>query len=203
MTNAPAGEYWHEHLSADEFCEFYDVRSSFGILKILYFLFFTFLDVLPILMTFTLIYMLMLLAIVMCAVELKSRHFLHATYKLFIVSVVFQELGVMSQCISYVRYALDGIGHPKLKHFGKMYLCVFILWIWPNLTFNLLSGQLCEAVSEICFLLLLLLLAKGYTVTRGRLRIGSSVKLTIFMCLYVVSFCCLFIYEKEVCGVLR
>ncbi|KAK6645038.1 hypothetical protein RUM43_001314 [Polyplax serrata] len=151
MTNGPPGEYWHEHLSADEFY------------------------VLPILMTFALVYMLVILSIVMCSVELKARQFLHSTYKLFIVSVGFQELGVMCQCIAYVRYALDGTGHPRIKYFG----------------------QLNEAASEICFLLLLLLLAKGYTVTRGRLRLGSSIKLTIFMCLYVVCFCCLFIYERE------
>lgn len=55
-----------------------------------------------------------------------------------------------------------------------------------------------ESASEICFLLLLLLMAKGYTITRGRLRLSSSVKLTIFMCTFVVTTLALFIYEQHV-----
>lgn len=54
------------------------------------------------------------------------------------------------------------------------------------------------AASETTFLLLLLLLAKGYTTTRGRLPLAASVKLTIFMCLYVVTYTTLFIYEANV-----
>lgn len=52
--------------------------------------------------------------------------------------------------------------------------------------------------SETCFLLLLLLLAKGYTITRGRLPLAASVKLTIFMCLYSVTYICIFVYEAKV-----
>lgn len=51
--------------------------------------------------------------------------------------------------------------------------------------------------SETCYLLLLLLLAKGYTITRGRLSLGTSVKLTIFMCLYSITYITLFIYERK------
>lgn len=52
--------------------------------------------------------------------------------------------------------------------------------------------------SETYFLLLLLLLAKGYTVTRGRLPVSCSIKLTIFMCSYVVTYVAIFIYESVV-----
>lgn len=52
--------------------------------------------------------------------------------------------------------------------------------------------------SETTFLLLLLLLAKGYTITRGRLPVAASIKLTIFMCLYVITYVSIFIYEAEV-----
>lgn len=52
----------------------------------------------------------------------------------------------------------------------------------------------CESI----FILLLLLLAKGYTTTRGRLPISATVKLTIFMCLYAITFLTLFIYEAKV-----
>ncbi|XP_034235030.1 transmembrane protein 145-like isoform X2 [Thrips palmi] len=151
MTNGPPGDYWHEHFSADEFY------------------------ILPTLMFFSICYLLMIVAIVMCTVELRSRQLLHATYKIFVASVTLQALGVMFQSISYIRYALDGVGFPRTRQLGR----------------------LLEAGSETTFLLLLLLLAKGFTVTRGRLRVGSSIKLTIFMCLYVVTYVSLFIYERE------
>ncbi|KAJ1520514.1 hypothetical protein ONE63_003637 [Megalurothrips usitatus] len=151
MTNGQPGDYWHEHFSADEFY------------------------ILPTLMFFSICYLLMIIAIVMCTVELRSRQLLHATYKIFVSSVVLQSFGVLFQSIAYIRYAVDGVGFPRTRQLGR----------------------LMEAASETTFLLLLLLLAKGYTVTRGRLRVGSSIKLTIFMCLYVVTYVSLFIYERE------
>lgn len=152
MTNGSPGELWKEHFSADEFY------------------------ILPLLGTFFVIYLFLLLATITCSVELKSRQLLHSTYKLFAFSVILQEVGITLQCAAYVRYAYDGVGFPIIKTLGRMF----------------------ESASEICFLLLLLLLAKGYTITRGRLRLASSVKLTIFMCAYVVTTLGLFIYEQHV-----
>lgn len=54
------------------------------------------------------------------------------------------------------------------------------------------------AISETSFLLLLLLLAKGFTTTRGRLPIAASVKITMFMCFYSLMYVILFIYEDKV-----
>ncbi|KRT84060.1 hypothetical protein AMK59_2972 [Oryctes borbonicus] len=62
----------------------------------------------------------------------------------------------------------------------------------------LVSGEMCMGFSETCFLLMLLLLAKGYTITRGRLSLSASVRLTIFMCLYSITFIALFVYEAKV-----
>lgn len=64
-------------------------------------------------------------------------------------------------------------------------------------------GLMYAAASETCFLLLLLLLAKGYTVTRGRLPVAASIKITIFMCVYVVTYLSLFIYETKASNVVR
>lgn len=52
--------------------------------------------------------------------------------------------------------------------------------------------------SETCYLLLLLLLAKGFTITRGRLPLKGTVKLTIFMCVYVTTYLTIFVYEAVV-----
>nr|CAD7569011.1 unnamed protein product [Timema californicum] len=107
--------------------------------------------------------------------ELKSRQLFHTTYKLFVASVALQETGTILLSISYLKYASDGMGFPRIHTFGRML----------------------ESSSETVYLLLLLLLAKGFTVTRGRLRLASSVKLTIFMCVYVVTYSTLFIYEQS------
>ncbi|GLH08468.1 Predicted G-protein coupled receptor (GPCR), partial [Gryllus bimaculatus] len=86
MTNGPTGDFWHEHFSADEFY------------------------ILPILITFCILYIIIILAAIACAVELKHRHLLHSTYKLFMISALLQECGIILQCSAYIKYGLDGIG---------------------------------------------------------------------------------------------
>ena len=75
----------------------------------------------------------------------------------------------------YLVYALDGIG----VHTAKLY------------------GRVLEASAEISFLLLIILIAKGYTVTRARLRPASAVKVTVFISIYCVMFAILFVIEKR------
>ncbi|KAG8325686.1 hypothetical protein J6590_060724 [Homalodisca vitripennis] len=151
MTNGAPGDYWHEHFSADEFY------------------------IMPLLMGFSMLYILVILAAVVCCKELKTRQLLHSTYKLFFCSVVLQEVGIFVQSIAYIQFAVSGLDSVTIRDIGR----------------------LCESASEIVFLLVLLLLAKGYTVTRGRLRLASSVKLTIFMYMYTACYCFLFLFEKQ------
>ena len=75
----------------------------------------------------------------------------------------------------YLVYALDGIGMYNVK----------------------LHGRVFEACAEILMLLLLILIAKGYTVTRARLRQASAVKVTLFISLYCVTYTVLFIFEQK------
>ncbi|XP_060808908.1 transmembrane protein 145 [Amyelois transitella] len=150
MTNGPDGDFWHEHFSADEFY------------------------VLPVLLAYTFAYVIVMIAVVMCSVELKSRHLLHASYKLFLGSVALQHAGVALQTLAAVRYAVHGVEN-KARVVGQ-FLC---------------------GASETTFLLLLILLAKGYTITRGRLKVGFTVKLTVFMCCYIVTYIVLFIYQAK------
>ena len=77
-------------------------------------------------------------------------------------------------CTHYCVYGIDGIGLPG----------------------NKLLGRILESAADITLVLLLILLAKGYTITRARLRQASSIKVTMFMCVYGVTYCCLFIYEQ-------
>jgi hypothetical protein len=63
-------------------------------------------------------------------------------------------------------------------------------------------GRVLEALSENIYLLMLLLLAQGYTVTKGRLKSSAAVRLTIFMCLYSAGQIALFAWESQV-GAIR
>ena len=65
-------------------------------------------------------------------------------------------MGVILLSTHYLVYGLNGLGMPDFKFIGRVL----------------------EASAEILFLLLLILLAKGYTVTRARLRNASSAKVS-------------------------
>ncbi|XP_071441224.1 transmembrane protein 145-like isoform X2 [Hetaerina americana] len=97
------------------------------------------------------------------------------SYMLMILCVViFAGWGVSMQSVSVVQFAHDGIGFPAIRIFGRML----------------------ESGSEISFLLVLLLLAKGYTVTRGRLKAAGAAKLAVFMTFCSITHACLFFYQS-------
>lgn len=127
----------------------------------------------PIILVQFIMYSLLLVALFFCTVELKSLHLYHCTYRLFAFSVMIQYLGILVLGIAWIRYGMTGIG--------------------PHTT----VGGLLACVSEIAFLLLLLLMAKGFTITRARLSSCSIVKLTIFINTYIVAYIILFIYQAE------
>jgi len=64
------------------------------------------------------------------------------------------------------------------------------------------TGRMFEATSELVFLLMLILMAKGFTVTRGRISASGSIKLAVFMTVYVFTYAALFIYQAYVSLVL-
>lgn len=127
----------------------------------------------PILLIEFVSYSLLMVALFFCTVELKSLHLYHCTYRLFGLSMMLQYFGVLIQGIAWIRYGMTGFG--------------------PHTT----VGNLLMSGSEIAYLLLLLLMAKGYTITRARLSSCSIVKLTIFINTYIVSYIVLFVYQSE------
>lgn len=127
----------------------------------------------PILLCQFVVYSLLIVGVFYCTVELKSMHLYHCTYRLFAFSVMMQYIGIVILGIAWIRYGMTGLG--------------------PHTT----VGSLLVGVSEIAFLLLLLLMAKGYTITRARLSSCSIVKLTIFINTYIVAYIILFIYQAE------
>ena len=104
----------------------------------------------------------------------KEFHLYQGINILDITLFLIQSMGCLIMCTHYSVYGIDGVGLPG----------------------NKLLGRILESAADITLVLLLILLAKGYTVTRARLRQASSIKVTMFMCTYCVTYVCLFIYEQ-------
>lgn len=63
---------------------------------------------------------------------------------------------------------------------------------------NLNKGHVWDAIAQIIFLLMLILVAKGYTITRGRLRKITIAKLIVFFSVYLIAYAVAFIYAEAV-----
>ncbi|TRY84545.1 hypothetical protein DNTS_001300, partial [Danionella cerebrum] len=107
--------------------------------------------------------------------HLKGRQLLHTTYKMFMTAAGVEVLSLLFFSIYWGLYARDGFGNGSLKVLGKLLF----------------------SVSFLIFLLMLILLGKGFTVTRARISHSGSVKLSIYMTVYTITYIILFIYEAE------
>ncbi|XP_053124654.1 transmembrane protein 145 isoform X2 [Hemicordylus capensis] len=125
--------------------------------------------------TFLVIFILILMISCYFGYLLKGRQLLHTTYKMFMTAAGVEVLSLMFFCIYWGQYASDGIGNGSLKILAKLLF----------------------SVSFLIFLLMLILLGKGFTVTRGRISHTGSVKLSVYMTLYTITHVVLFIYEAE------
>ncbi|KAM5297857.1 transmembrane protein 145 isoform 3-T3 [Glossophaga mutica] len=127
-------------------------------------------------MTFLLIFILIFFLSCYFGYLLKGRQLLHTTYKMFMAAAGVEVLSLLFFCIYWGQYATDGIGNESLKILAKL----------------LFSS------SFLIFLLMLILLGKGFTVTRGRISHSGSVKLSVYMTLYTLTHVVLLIYEAKV-----
>ncbi|XP_072464013.1 transmembrane protein 145 isoform X3 [Notamacropus eugenii] len=125
--------------------------------------------------TFLLIFTLIFLLSCYFGYLLKGRQLLHTTYKMFMAAAGVEVLSLLFFCIYWGQYASNGIGNESLKIVAKLLF----------------------SVSFLIFLLMLILLGKGFTVTRGRISHSGSVKLSIYMTLYTLTHVALLIYEAE------
>ncbi|KAM9224981.1 transmembrane protein 145 isoform 1-T1 [Dugong dugon] len=125
--------------------------------------------------TFLLIFILVFFLSCYFGYLLKGRQLLHTTYKMFMAAAGAEVLSLLFFCIYWGQYAMDGIGNESLKILAKL----------------LFSS------SFLIFLLMLILLGKGFTVTRGRISHSGSVKLSVYMTLYTLTHVVLLIYEAE------
>ncbi|XP_051018578.1 transmembrane protein 145 isoform X1 [Acomys russatus] len=125
--------------------------------------------------TFLLIFTLIFILSCYFGYLLKGRQLLHTTYKMFMAAAGVEVLSLLFFCIYWGQYATDGIGNSSVKILGKLlFSCSFLI-----------------------FLLTLILLGKGFTVTRGRISHSGSVKLSVYMTLYTLTHVVLLVYEAE------
>uniref|UniRef100_A0A8D3CJZ2 Transmembrane protein 145 n=1 Tax=Scophthalmus maximus TaxID=52904 RepID=A0A8D3CJZ2_SCOMX len=125
--------------------------------------------------TFLVIFSMVFLLSCYFANNLKGRQLLHTTYKMFMTAAGVEVLSLLFHCVYWGLYARDGVGNGSLKILGKLLF----------------------SVSFLVFLLMLILLGKGFTVTRARISHSGSVKLSIYMTVYTITYVILFIYEAE------
>ncbi|XP_076457375.1 transmembrane protein 145-like [Babylonia areolata] len=124
-------------------------------------------------MAFLLVYFFILVLSAVCAYILKGRQLFHSTYKMYLVAVFLWFFGLLLMCIAWGQYGQTG-------------------WqIKPTEV----TGRLFQAASTVVFVLMLILMAKGFTITRGRLPRLAVVRLTTFLVLYILVYITLFIWE--------
>nr|QVK45728.1 G protein-coupled receptor [Proales similis] len=122
----------------------------------------------------TIWYFLMLLFCAVYAKILIKRTLFHITFRLFIASVGFQFLHFLFYMSEYAQFAYSGIFTPGM----------------------IVTARLFDAIAQFIFLIMLILLAKGYTVTRSKLRKITAIKLLIFSIIYAVAYIVAFIYSE-------
>lgn len=132
--------------------------------------------ILPTDIAFLLLQLFTFVVAITVALLLRARQMFHQTYKLFLLSLVLEILSLFCDCVAYGEYARNGFGLPMMKLFGGMN----------------------RAGSKLVFLLLLILMGKGYTVTRGRLSMIGSWKISLFMTTYTLVYGTLFIWQARV-----
>lgn len=119
-------------------------------------------------------YIFLILYSIYSAFELQARKLLHVTYKLYILSLITQLIGLTLEMHSYVYLAMRG---------------------WEVKSTSLM-GNVFEAFSEITFTTLLLLLSLGYTVTKSVLTQGELYRLVYFISCMTALEILLFVYQS-------
>ncbi|XP_013394089.1 transmembrane protein 145 isoform X2 [Lingula anatina] len=123
--------------------------------------------------SFFLCYLVLLWISAYAANMLRSRQLFHTTYKMYMVSLGCEVIFLLIKVSYYATLANTGYKYPGVKIFARIF----------------------ESIATLTFLLMLILLAKGYTVTRGRLRQATAVKITVMMTFYILLYIVMFIWE--------
>lgn len=122
---------------------------------------------------FFILYIILMVLSIICAMMLSKKQLLHTTYKMYMATLTIWTLHLFCMVIAWGYYGSTGWEIRPLE----------------------VVGRILQACSHIIFMLMLILMAKGYTIVRGRLTKKNAIKITIFINLYIVATVVLFIWE--------
>ncbi|KAK0088178.1 hypothetical protein PV325_012845 [Microctonus aethiopoides] len=131
---------------------------------------------LPLLIAAGSIYIILLGFSIYVAHQLRLRRLLHITYKIFMLSMTFQLIGMCSEIYSLAWLGNTGFEAPKTALFGNIF----------------------ESCAETLYTLLLILMALGYTVTKSVLPAIQIWRIFGFISLIVILQMLLLSYQSEV-----
>ena len=132
--------------------------------------------ILPIIISFFIVYMGLGALSSAVGFVLSTQQLFHTTYKMYIFSLYTNCFGLFILVIGYGKYANTGYEETGA---------------W-------LAGRLFQSISDIVFVLMLVLMSNGYTIVRGKLSAPIYIALTVFTILFTITYAVLFIYEAEV-----
>jgi len=98
-------------------------------------------------------------------VALKSRRKLHVTVKIFVVSILAKWLAFLLSLTYYSNFATNGESNDGI----------------------LVASDVFSAMADSTLVLLLICLAKGWTVVRRKVSIGGRIKISCFITVYFAS----------------
>ncbi|XP_077985071.1 transmembrane protein 145-like [Glandiceps talaboti] len=125
-------------------------------------------------LVFLILYMIMLSVIGYYSRELIARRMFHSTYKLFAVSMIAEWLSLGLKLAGYINYAVNGVAAPGLQ----------------------IVADLISAIAIMLFVLMVMLLGKGFTVTRRTLKSQSVLAITLFMAVFGIAYIALYAYDE-------
>ncbi|CAF0938245.1 unnamed protein product [Brachionus calyciflorus] len=123
---------------------------------------------------FFIIYFILLIICAVFAKILINKSLFHVTVRLYIVSVLFQFLTILFMVAEYGQYSISGYVTPGM----------------------ITTSHIFQVIGQIIFLFMLILVAKGYTITRNKLRIPTWIKMGIFFAIYVIAYVVTFIFSE-------
>ncbi|XP_077985248.1 transmembrane protein 145-like [Glandiceps talaboti] len=125
-------------------------------------------------LVFLILYMIMLSVVGYYSRELIARRMFHLTYKLFVGSVIAEWLSLGLKLAGYIKYAVTGVAVPGLQIFA----------------------DLDSAVGIMLFVLMIMLLGKGFTVSRKTLKPHNFVGICLFMAVFGIAYIALYAYDE-------
>lgn len=124
---------------------------------------------------FLVLYFFVTMVSMIFAIILHSRQMFHVTYKIYLASLLIWWFHLLLWCIAYGRYSSYGYKETGTERAARVF----------------------GALSSLLFMLMLLLMADGFTIIKGRMKSRTSIIFSVFFTVYVISYATLYIVEAN------